>query len=84
MCHEGKELFFEIQEFLEVNHIPVYALRFLCFFTIEQEMDCKAFSSYPGPNCLKVVIPKFGTRLKVYSKLFVNSCNMNNVILRVM
>ena len=47
-------------------------------------MDHKTLSSYPGRNCLKVAIPKFGTRLKVYSKLFVNSCNMNNVILRVM
>ena len=47
-------------------------------------MDCKAFRSYPGPNCLKIVTPMFETRLKVYSKIFVNSCNMNNVILQVM
>ena len=66
MCREEKGLSFEIQ-FLEVNHIPNFMhLGSWGFFTIEQEMDHKAFSSFPGLNYLKVVIPKFGTRLKVY------------------
>ena len=52
-------------------------------------MDCKTItdalsSYYPGPDCLKVVIPKFRTTLEVYNKVFVNNSNMNNVILQVM
>ena len=75
---------FEIQEFLEVIIYLSLCTKILgFFFTIEQEIDCKALSSYPGANCLKV-IPKFGTRLKIYSKIFVNSSNMNNVILQAM
>ena len=76
---------FEIQEFLEVIIYLSLCTKILgFFFTIEQEIDSKTLSSYPRPNCLKVVIPKFGTRLKIYSKMFVNSSNMNNVILQVM
>lgn len=56
----------------------------VCLFSTDQEMDGMAivqtFGTASGPDCLRDVISKFGTRVKVYSAIkFFLSKNMNEV-----
>ena len=77
MWLQDKGFSVDVQEALKASILTVTVFLYLCVLcepcTTEQETDGEAtvaaFATRSGPDCLKDVIPKLGSRLKVYNAI---------------